>query len=260
MLILGIIVAAGALAAAGLAIGGASLVADTAQEAIDRYGELNPETFEAILAETLPPSAFEQIKQDAALREAQMSALDSFREIEEGGGMDVRDRANLNRVWNQAAQQDQANRAQLLEDMQQRGMGGSGAHFASQLQSSQGAANMRHQGALDVAADARQRYFEAIGARAGLAGNIRSQDWDEQSEVARARDNINKLNWDRRFDVQKENNRGRQQNYENEKGLLDRQTDLEMEKSKAWRDGMNQAGGAVSGASTAASGEFAKRL
>lgn len=248
MMTLAIIALGSALVGAAVSIWGAHEANKLFEKALDEYGELNPDTFEEFINRELGPSAFEQIQRDASLREAQMSALERLREIEESGGFDVRDRANLNRVMGEAARADQANRSQILEGFQQRGVSGSGAEHVAQLQSAQQAANRQHQGALDVAAQARQRYFDAIRERAGLAGDIRRQDWQEESDIARAKDHIDQLNWNREFDVHKDRNQGRQTNFQNQLGIADRKSGIYTTQAGATKDSFDKAGAAISNA------------
>lgn len=248
MEILAIIALGSALVGAAVSAFGAHQANKLFEKALNEYGELNPDTFREIVTEELGPSAFEQIQRDASLREAQVNALERLREIEEGGGFDVRDRANLNRVMGEAARADQANRSQILEGFQQRGVSGSGAEYVAQLQSAQQAANRQHQGALDVAADARRRYFDAIRERAGLAGDIRSQDWREESDIARAKDHIDQLNWGRRREDQVYNNEGRQRDFQNQLSIADRKSGIYTTQAGATRDSYDKAGAAIANA------------
>lgn len=250
-------VAALAIAGVGALVGaivsaiGEENAQDLMEEARARYGELNPQVLEEIVAERLGPSALAQVKADARLKEAQYSALEKMKGIEDGGGFDEADWANLNRTRNEAARADSANRANVLETMQARGVAGSGAEIAANLQSSQSAANRQYQGALDVAGDARRRYFEAIKARGAMAGDMRGQDFRERSQAAQAADTRDQLNWGRRFDVQRMNNDARQQNYQNQKGILDKQYDASSKEAESTRNQYDKFGRAASDIGTA---------
>lgn len=166
----------------------------------DRYGSLDPAAIERAAQDVLPPSELAKIKTDPALRQAQMNALSKMREIEDSGGFLLEDRAVLNQAQNETARLERANRQGILDGMAQRGVGGSGAELAASLASAQGAANRNSQAGLERAAAAQRRYFDAIRARGDMAGNLRRQDYDEQSNVARAQDRINEFNWNRRYE------------------------------------------------------------
>ena len=134
------------------------------------------------------------IQVDPRLKEAQMAALSSLQNIHEGGGMTATERANLARTQNQVATADRGRRDAILQNMQARGMGGSGMELMSQLQSNQAATNRASQQAMDINALAQQRALQAIMDQGTLSGNIRGQDFNEQARKAQAQDEINRFN------------------------------------------------------------------
>lgn len=240
-----LISAAGSLIGAIIAQVGEGQARAIIEKARLKYGELNPETIEAMAAETLGPSAMGQVKADQRLKDAQYSALEKMKGIEDGGGFDASDRANLNRVNNDAARADQANRGSIVEGMSARGMGGSGAELAMQMGSAQQSADRQHQGGLDAAGQARQRYFQSIMARGQLAGNMRDQGFREDSQAAKAKDEVARLNWGRRFAVQDRNNDARQQNFVNQRSLVDGETGFAREEANDTRRNYNRVGAEV---------------
>ncbi len=144
----------------------------------------------------LGPTAFSEIKTDPRYADAQNHALDQLLSMEQGGGYTLADKAALNKIQNETAGRETANRAGILENMQARGVASSGATLASELAGEQGAANRASQAGTDTAAQAQARYFNAIMGRGQLGGQIRTQDYGEKSKEAAAKDLISRYNAD----------------------------------------------------------------
>lgn len=155
-------------------------------------------------AEGLDASAMEDVSTDPRLRDSQMGALESLEKIAEGG-IDAEDLAMLDLVKRQSASQNQAQQSSILQDMAQRGMGGSGSELAARLQASQNTANMGGQNALQIAAENLQAKRDALSRAGSLASGIESKDFQQQQSTAQAVDAINRANWANRQDVQNRN-------------------------------------------------------
>lgn len=139
-------------------------------------------------------SAFEDIKSDPALRDAQMASLGKLDEIIAGGGMTARERANMERVRSDVNAADRGRRDAILQNMASRGMGGSGMELLAALDSGQAATDREAQAGLDQAAAAEERALEAIMQKGQMAGSMRGQDFDQASRVAQAHDAIDQFN------------------------------------------------------------------
>ncbi len=144
--------------------------------------------------DSIDGSAFEGIEGDPRLENKQYESLGALDEIIQGGGMTAADQANLSRVGNQAAQADKGRRDAILQNMQARGMGGGGMELLAQLQSSQAATDRQSQESMDVAGMAQQRALDAIMQSGQLSGQMRGQQFGEDSEIAAAKDAIAKFN------------------------------------------------------------------
>lgn len=140
------------------------------------------------------PSAMEGVKTDPRLQENQMASLAALEDIYKSGGMTAADQANLSKIQTQAQTADRGRRGAIQQQMASRGMGGSGMDLLAQLQSSQAATDQMGQQGLDVAGMAQDRALNAMLQSGELAGGIRGQQFGEQSQVASARDAINKFN------------------------------------------------------------------
>lgn len=134
------------------------------------------------------------VSTDPRLAQAQMAALAQMQGIAADGGMNLRDKANLSKIQGETSQADRGRREAILQNMQARGMGGSGAELLAQLQSSQAATDRSAQQGLDVAAMAQERALQAMMQSGQMGGDIRAQSFGEQAKVASAQDAINNFN------------------------------------------------------------------
>ena len=150
------------------------------------------------------PSAMEGISVDPVLQQAQMAALQSLQTIGDEG-MTASERAVLNSIRRDTAQQDQARQQSILANMQERGIGGSGIELAARLSSSQAAADRASQESDRLAAMAQQRALESIQAAGNMGGAMRTQEFGEKSNVARAKDAINQFNTANKQSVESRN-------------------------------------------------------
>ncbi len=153
-----------------------------------------PVAAERAALERVDGTAFDKVSVDPRLKEQQLAALASLKEISDGGGMTAKDKANLARTQSQVAQADAGRRDAIMQGMARRGMGGSGNELLAQLQSSQAATDRAAQGGLDIAGMAQERALNAMLQGGQLAGSVRGQDFGEQAKVAEARDAIAQFN------------------------------------------------------------------
>lgn len=138
-------------------------------------------------------TAFNDVAVDPRLKEAQLAALGSLQELGKGG-LSLSDKATLNRIGNDSAQADKSRRDAIINNMNARGMGGSGMELLATLQSNQAATDRQSQMGMDVAGQAQDRALQALMQGGTLAGNIRGQDYSEQAAKAQAKDAIAKFN------------------------------------------------------------------
>jgi len=153
-------------------------------------GILQPEMIKLVKAD---PSLMQDIKVDPRLRDAQMSALSKLQEVG-ASGFRPEDEAMLNRIKSEVAQDANAKDQAILQNMQQRGIGGAGAELASRLGSSQSAANRESQQGLDIAGQASQRALDAILKSGSFGQSMEQTQFDQEARKATAQDVINKWN------------------------------------------------------------------
>lgn len=203
--------------------------------ALDQYqeaGQLSPEMEQTILQGA---SRMEGVSTDPKLRQAQMQQLSKLQELG-SSGLNAEDRMNLNAARRDVARDAAARNASVVQNMQQRGIGGAGAELAVQLANNQ-AATDRMSGESDrIAAMAQQRALEAIMKSGGLAGDIRKQEFGEQADVARAADEIARMNAANRQQVIMRNvaagNRSGEMNLANKQDIMNRNVNIRNEQQK----------------------------
>lgn len=185
-------------------------------------GMLTPELEQTIRQ---GPSKLAEIKADQGLVDTQKEALEAIKQRGKVG-LTPEDRAALNQVREQVAQDEEAKRQQIMQSMQARGQGSSGANLAAQLMSSQASTNRAARGSDELAAQASRRALEAMATSGQLAGQMRTQDIGEQSTRARAEDELNRFNTTNRQNVQARNvgyqNMAQEQNLQRQQGISDK--------------------------------------
>lgn len=199
-------------------------------------GELSPEMLQTIAS---GPSAYENISVDPRLRANQIAALEQVAKLA-SGGMNEADMAAFELARRNSAAEAQAKEGQIIQNLQSRGQGGSGAELIARLQSQESAADRLQQADLEQAKAMQNARLAALSNQANLAGSIRSADYSQATDLAKAKDIINQFNINNARDVQASNVAAR--NAANAANLASRQklaeanvnlANLEQEKNKA---------------------------
>ncbi len=154
-----------------------------------QQGILTPELEQEI---ELQSSQVAQIKEDPALRNQQMSALDLISQAARGG-LSAADRAGYNELRSSTQRDSEAKRQQILQQMGARGMSGSGAELMTQLQSAQGSDDQASAAADRLAAQASINALNSIAQQSQQAGSLRTQDLDVNKMRANAEDQRNQF-------------------------------------------------------------------
>lgn len=127
---------------------------------------------------------------------------DIYNQIYEQGGYSPLERQQIQQAQMQANRNEQAQRAALQQQMQMRGMGGSGMEAMGALQAQQSGANQGLQASTDLATQAQGRALQALqqgtqlGAQAGSAAdrfnaaNLGWQDWRQTQGMGAAQQNL----------------------------------------------------------------------
>jgi len=145
-------------------------------------------TYEDIL------SQFDNLEADPIGRDSQLTSMSALQDIVDRGGMNLADAANMNRMQTQAATADQGRRAAILQNMGQRGMGGSGMELMAQLQSGQAATDRASQAGMDQAGMMQDRALQSILSRGDVGRQMTNDQWQRDAQRAQAQDAISQFN------------------------------------------------------------------
>lgn len=189
------------------------------QKALEEYGSIELPALQKVMAEELGPSALSGVSANPEYVSAQKDALNTLAELAKSGGMTLADMANLNTIQNRLAHRESAGRQSIREGMQGRGVGGSGAELAMQLQGNQQAAQQAGERGLDIAGQAQKRALDAMLSRGRLAGDMRGQDYSERARAAEAQDSVSRWNAESRGRANMYNAGLSQQGFENKMRL-----------------------------------------
>ncbi len=178
----------------------------------------------------LGPSAQENIQLDPRLRAEQMSALEQIAGMASGQPQ-AGDMAGFEIARRNAAAEDQAKQNQILQEMQMRGQGGSGAELMARLKSSQSSADRLQQADLAQAQAMQQAKLQALAQQASMASNLRDQDYGQERNLASAKDTIAAFNAQNAQAVGGRNtntsNQGQQLNLQNQQNTANMNTQLQ---------------------------------
>lgn len=174
------------------------------QIALDKYkleGTITPELQQVF---QLAPSQMSDISVDPRLRQAQMQALGTLQKLG-ATGLDATDRMALTQIKTQVDTDTRAKQQAVMQNMQERGISGSGSELAQQLMAAQGGAQSQQQQGLNVASQAQQRALQAISQAGGLGGQMENTQFGEEAQKAKAADIVNQYNTQNRQNIQGQN-------------------------------------------------------
>lgn len=160
-------------------------------EQLVRVGEITPAQAQTILQEQ---TAYDQIRTDPRLRQAQLGALSTLQGTIDEGGLDARGRASLEDALSTQRTTSRGLQDAILANTRARGIGGSDIETVARLVGNQAAATQGSRAALDTAALREQRRDQAIRDVGSLSSQIRGQDFGEDERRAQAADAINRFN------------------------------------------------------------------
>lgn len=168
------------------------------------YGIVPEYSPEAQIVRELGPSAMQGISTDPELRRAQLDALSRLSEVGTEG-MTAEDKFRMAQMQSDISQRQRGAREALQQQMQSRGIAGSGLELAAQLANQQAAAQQENLRGLGLQANAEQRALEAMMQSGALAGQIRGQEFGEQAQKAAAADAIAQFNAQQRAAIEAAN-------------------------------------------------------
>lgn len=193
---------------------------------LQQYGQVG--SYDPMLEQLiqLGPSAMEGVSTDPRLAMYQQQALGELADIAAQGGLTDADRAGMELARRQAANEAQAKSQQILLNEAQRGREGAmGRSLAAQLINAQSAADRLSEEDLKIQQMALDRALQSQNMLGQMAGQVRGQEFGEQSDIARAEDVINQFNTQNSIATQQRNvasqNQAQQQNLQERQRIAD---------------------------------------
>lgn len=156
-----------------------------------------PELVGLLEAEDLGPSAMEGISTSGEVKDIQMGTLRKLQEVAEEG-ITPEDRARYEEYRRIAAGDEKARQATFRQEMESRGIGGSGVEIAQRLASSQASAEREAAAGRQLAQSLAEARRGAATKASQLSTQMRGQEFGEKSAVAKARDVSNQFSWQNR--------------------------------------------------------------
>lgn len=195
-------------------------------EELKQTGVMTPEMEKDFL---LAKSKLSQFQEDPALKGAQMGALESL--IKSGkGGFTQADRAAYEKMRSDVARDTEAQRQQILQAAQARGIADGGSVIASQLMAGQEGANRASQQGLQQSGQASQNALAAMAKAGDLGGSIRTQDFNIAKSISDDESAIDKFNIQQQSGVEQRNiaarNLAQQKNLGEQQRIADYNTQL----------------------------------
>lgn len=171
-------------------------VPDPIQQAIilkhyQQTGTLTPELEQKFQQQQ---SELKNISLDPTGRSAELQALAKMQEVGNANGLDAQSRAKIQAAIDSTNSNEKSQRDAIVQNFAARGMGGSGAEMQAQLLASQADANRASQQGMQASADAEQRALQAMMNSSTIGSSVRSQDYTQAAEAAKAQDLINQFN------------------------------------------------------------------
>lgn len=188
-------------------------------------------------------SKLAQAQEDPKFKDAQTRALETLQQ-KSRTGLDASDRLSLNQVRQENQRDLEAKRQQIIQNMQSRGLGGSGAELVAQLQASQAGADSQSEAGDRIAAQASQNALQALQSSGNLAGSIRGQDWQEEQAKDNAADEMNRFNINNSINQQQRNtdreNSAQAANLSNSQAISNSNTQMDNNELLRQRDAVRQ--------------------
>jgi hypothetical protein len=167
--------------------------------------------------------------------QAGLDAISNLQNVSRNGGLTIADKANLNNIQNQSNAQMSGARGAIQQNMNARGLGGSGLELAAQLSNAQNAVNNANTQGTAVAGQAQQNALNAVSNAGTLGQNMQGQQYQQQAAKAQAQDVINKFNTQNNQNVANTNvankNTAQYANLNNAQNISNQNTGLQNQQS-----------------------------
>lgn len=154
-------------------------------------GKITPAQAQAAIQEA---SAYSNINVNPQTVEDQQAAINQLKQVATQGGMTAIDKAQLNDIQQQLANQNSAQQQAIQTAAAQQGLGTAGSTLAQKMLASQGNSTAQANAGANIAANAQQRALQAMQNYGSAAGNLNTQQYTQQKNAADATNAINQFN------------------------------------------------------------------
>lgn len=184
---------------------------------VEQYASRTPGQYAAqgqLDFDEMSDTAMGDIVTDPRYKENELAALNELGE-QSRTGFTASDLADITRTENLANRANRGRIESIRQNMQTRGLGGSGLDVMAQLQSAQDANEMAALKALEREGMMQDRKSQATMNLGGLSSQLQGRDFEQEASKARAHDAIKQFNTQNR-------NQARQYNYGNRQDVANR--------------------------------------
>ena len=165
-------------------------VMDLLKQAADQFGNINLPKLEQLTLQSIPPTALAEIRQNPQYKAEQAAADSQLNDVINSGGLTLADKAALSSIRDRTSRATGAANNAVTSGMAARGTLDSGASLAAQLANNQSSAVNENANDEATAGQAQQRALSAIAQRGQNATANLGQQWQEDAQVAAAKDAI----------------------------------------------------------------------
>lgn len=222
-------------------------------------GEIEPEYQQAIAQADTEMS---KVQVDPKLRSARMRALSQLEDFGTGEA-NVLDNAATQKAISDAGVASRGRQEAIFSDLSRRGQLGGGQEIAARMSQAQSDADRLNNQMMGLETDRRKRAYDAVMGAGDLAGKMEAQDWDQKSDVAKARDVINAFNTTNARDVMRANteakNKAKQLNWERGNEVSDLNTRLSNDEQRYNKELLQKKFENESAKATGLSGQYGKQ-
>lgn len=215
---------------------------------LERYARGEPLTMEQITALQELDSEVSKIAYDKTAKQTQLDALAALK-ARSRGGLTLQDKADLLNAQREIDRQQSGVQKSIVQNMQARGVAGSGVELAQRMAAQQQGAQLASQNALNVAGNAQNRAMQALTESSRLAGDIGDRQLGMDKMRANALDEMRRRNLERKQAAMQFNVSGKnlanQANWQRTNTVADKNVDIgntEQARNKdlLWQDYENQ--------------------
>lgn len=154
-------------------------------------GKITPAQAQAAIQEA---SAYNNINVNPQTVEDQLAAENQLKQVATQGGMTAIDKAQLNDIQQQLANQNSAQQQAIQTAAAQQGLGTAGSTLAQKMLASQGNSTAQANAGANIAANAQARALQAMQNYGSAANAINNQQYTQQKNAADATNAINQFN------------------------------------------------------------------